>query len=429
MLVKRRIDAFKHAKIYYGSRTDWRLLLVGTQGSALYSHDTGPDTPIGVFPTWDASCETLELLEEMMQHPIGDDADACNDPNIAIDERPVAGQDHYVIVTEMPMLRTGPGRALGRKLKELQEDYPECKLFIHGVYSWQFCFGMGFGAADVDPRTNAGKGKVTLPSGKEMIAEKTVSVPQWVTMLGMKPIDLTREPRNRCIYNIKSAIWAGQHFRENIAFKTTGTAPVNPDSPSHTPATVAQNKPWSVPAAHAKPGDKIRCDTCTLQNSCKYYRIGSVCSVPGSEPAKLAHHFGTRDADAIIDGLGVLVQLGTRRLERGLADEETYGELDPEVTKIINQLFTQGKDLAKLIDPSLRAGPQVQVNVGQGQPAGLQATTPNQVLGGIVRALEARGIRREDITPDMVGNFLAEMSGAGNAPRQIEATVISQESA
>jgi hypothetical protein len=426
MLIKRRIDPWKHAQLYYAARKDWRILLVGDQGSALYDEPNGPKTPIAVFPTWDASAESLELLEEMMQFPIGDDADACNDPNVEIDERPVAGQPHYVVVHNLPAQRSGPARALVRKLKEMQEDYPECVLMLHGLYSWQTCFGMGFGAADVDPRTNAGKGKVTLPSGKEMIAEKTVATPQWVTMLGMKPVDLTREPRNRCIYNIKSAIWAAENFRDNIAFKTVGTAPVNPSAPVHVAATAPS--PWSSQGGHAgKPGDKIRCDTCSLQNQCKYFRSGSVCSVPGSEPAKLANHFGTRDADQIIDGLGVLMQLGTRRLERGLGDEELYGELDPEVTKIINQLFNQGKDLAKLLDPTLRGGPQVQVNVGQqgAVNAALQAATPNQVVGSIVRELESRGIPRDKITPAMVGNLLAEMTGGSAAPKAIEAEVIS----
>jgi hypothetical protein len=240
----------------------------------------------------------------------------------------------------------------------------------------------------------------------------------------MKPVDLTREPRNRCIYNIKSAVWAGEHFLENIAFKSAGSAAVNPNAVSHTPATVTQ--PWSVPAAHAQPGDKIRCDTCSLQNSCKYFRSGSVCSVPGSEPVKLANQFGTRDADQILDGLGTLMQLGTRRLERGLADEEVYGELDPEVTKIINQLFSQGKDLAKLLNPSLRGGPNVQVNVGTNgaNAAALAAATPNQMIGSIVREMEARGIPRDQITPQHIANFLAEMTGAGNAPKAIEGEIL-----
>lgn len=427
LLVKRRIDPLKHTQSYFPNK-QWRFLLVGEQGTAEYTSESD-GKPVAVFPTWDASVDQLELLEEMMQYPIGDDADACNDPTLADDVRPVAGQEHRVVVINIPPLDRIPGRALSRKLKELQEEYPACKLHIHGVYSWRVCFGMGFGAADVDPRTNAGKGKVTLPSGKEMIAEKTVSVPQWVTLLGMNPVDLTREPRNRCIYNIKSAAWAAEHFMENIAFASRATsATPAPDTESKkvAPVQTKHKDAWSAPVV-PQPSDKINCDSCSLQDSCKYYRQGSVCSVPGSEPASLAKHFKTRDVDTIIDGMGTILALQANRLDRGVADENLYGELDPEVTKIANQIFSNASKLAKMVDPQRFAGPSVQVNVSQGGSAAIQAATPNQMIGSIVRELELRGIPRDQITPEMVANLVAEMGGASQAPAAIEGTVISRD--
>lgn len=426
LAVKRRIDPLKHAEVYFAGR-DWRILLVGEQGTAEYTNDSST-SPVGVYPTWDAATEQLELLEEMMVYPIGDDADACNDPNLADDERPVANQEHRVVVINIPDGRTMSGRALIRKLKELQDDHQECKLHIHGLYSWRISFGMGFGATDVDPRTNAGKGKVTLPSGKEMIAEKTVTVPQWVTLLGMNPIDLTKEPRNRCIYNIKSALWASQNYMDNIAFasrQSAGSPAPDTTSKVAAPIETKDKKPFTIPLV-AKPTDKINCDSCSLQNNCKYYRQGSVCSVPGSEPAELAKHFQTRDVDQIIDGMGTLLALQARRLDRGVSDENLYGELDPEVTKIANQLFTNAAKLAKVVDPQRFAGPSVQVNVNNGNAAAIQAATPNQALGSIVRELELRGIPRSEITPAMIGNLLAEMGGANHAPQIIESHVLAQ---
>lgn len=421
-LQKSRIDAYKHAEMYFGQeKTDWRLLLVGEQGTAEYRHGD-PVNPVGVYPTWDATSEPLELLEEMMQFPIGDDADACNDPGLELDVKPVAGQEHRVVVTNLPNMSTGPGKALGRKLKELQEDYPDCILHLHGSYGWRLCFGMGIRSVDIDPRTNAGKGKVILPNGKEMIAEKSILTPQWVEMLGMTVIQISREPRMRCIYNIKSAMWAGEHYMENVAFQSRGSNTPDITSPKPPLPVVANGNYKSHPNLPAQPSDKIQCDTCTLANSCKYYRQGSVCSVPGSEPASLARYFGTRDSDTIVAGLAELQALSARRLEKGVRDEELFGELDPEVTKIINQLFTNGEKLAKLVDPTLRNGPQVQVNVGGA--VGATAQTPNQLMGGIIRELEARGVPRSQITPEMVSNFIAEMGGAGNAPQAIEGTVI-----
>lgn len=425
MLLKRRLDAYKHAETYYASKRDWRLLLIGNQGTAELRYGRNIDNPVAVYPTWNGSEEPIELLEEMMAHPLGEDVTACNDFSVEVDERPVYGQEHRVVVANMPNMSNGMGRRLILKLKELQEDYPECILHIHGSYGWRIMFGMGFRSADVDPRTNAGKGKVSLPNGKEVIAERAVQVPQWITMLGMKPVDIIREPRNRCIYNIKSALWAGEFYMQNLAFKSAGTSTVDPDAPKHKPETSSFGY-LSKPNLPVLATDKIQCDTCTLANHCKYYRQGAVCSVPGSEPASIAKKFGTRDADTIIDGLAQLQALGARRLEKGVREEEAYGELDPEVTKIISQLFMQGEKLAKLVDPVRFKGPSVQVNVGgPAAHAAIQAATPNQVIGAIVRELESRGIPRDEITPDMVTNLLKEMSGENQAPKAIEGVVLS----
>jgi hypothetical protein len=423
MLVKRRIDGIKHAEAYFAGQP-WRIMLIGEQGTAEYTWASNRK-PVGIYPTWDASTEELPILEEMMEYPVGEDSRVCDDLELAEDERPIFGQEHRVVVINLPRMDSMPGRSLIRKLKEMQEDYPECILHIHGLYSWRVNFGMGFVSADVDPRTNAGKGKVTLPSGREMIAEQTVKVPQWVNLLGMKPVDLTREPRNRCIYNIKSAEWAAEHFRENLPFASRSTSQVvDTMAVNHEPVTTKRKVPFSVPVV-PKPTDKINCDSCSLQDNCKFYRQGSVCSVPGSEPASLAKQFGTRDADMILDGLGTLLKLQANRLERGVSDENMYGELDPEVTKIANQLFQNGSKLATLLNPALKGGPKVQVNVGTTGAAAISASTPNQVLGSIVRELETRGIPRAQITPDMVGNLLAEMTQG--APKAIETRVVQGE--
>jgi hypothetical protein len=428
LLQKRRIDPIKHADTYFAGR-EWRIMLIGQQGSAEYRSGQGAD-PVAVYPTWDAKEDPLELLEEMLAYPVGEIKEVTEDKSIEIDARPVFGQEHRVVVINLPSMSQMGGKRLVRELVTLQDEYPEAVLQIHGLYSWRINFGMGFRAVDVDPRTNAGKGKVTLPSGKEVVAERTVSMSQWVTMLGMNPVDLTREPRNRCIYNIKSALWAADNFMENIIFAAQGQRHQTyvPDTTSKTasPVVSKRGKPFSRPSIKFMPNDKINCDTCSVQNSCKFYRQGSVCSVPGSEPAELAKYFKTRDADMIIDGLGTLMSLQARRLDQGVRDENMYGELDPEVTKIANQLFTNGAKLAKLVDPQRFASANVQVNVG-GTAAAQQVSTPNQIMGSIVRELEARGIPRSEITPDMVQGLLAEMAGGGRAPAAIEGEVLGRD--
>lgn len=419
LLVKKSIDPMRHVELYFGTGKDFRILMVGEQGTAELRPGYRPSEPFAVYPTWDAGADSFDILEEMVAYPVGDDPDCYNNEKIDKDVRPVMGQEHRVVLTNLPNMATGPGKNLIRKLNELQEEYPACIIHLHGLYSYRVMFGLSFQSVDVDPRSSAGSGKVYLPNGKEVIAERAVGSPQWLSLLGFTVGEL-RVGRNRCLYNIKSAKWASENYKESIKFKSKGEVAVSPDSPSPGIPTTAH--PITLPIT-AGPGDKQLCNTCSLQDHCKYYREGAVCSIPGSEPAPLARLFKSRDSDTIIDGLGTVLALQTRRLERGVTDEELMGELDPEVSKIANQIFSNGAKLAKLLNPSLGGGARVQVNVGAGAVA---ASTPNQVMGAIVRELESRGIAREDITPDMVQNLLIEMGqkDAGGTHAAIESTVV-----
>lgn len=423
LLVKRGIDPYMHAKLYFGqANITWQSLLVGDQGTIHIDIDHKQDNPRGVYPTW-VYGEDFELLEEMIAQPAGEDPNCYGDMSVPAHERPVKGQQHRVIITDLPPVNQGPGRAIVRKIKELQEEYPTCIIHLHGVYSYRVAFGMGFASADMDARTKASKGNVVLPNGKEMIAEKTIGCPQWVTMLGMRPVDL-KEPRNRCIYNIRSSLWAGENWDSNLKFRSTPSA-VPVDTTSVAPAPQVTASHMSLPI-QPRPGDRQVCDTCSLQNSCKYFRDGAVCSVPGTEAAGLAKQLGSRNADTIVDALGTLLSTNAKRLERGLADEQEYGEINGEVTKITNQLFNQGVQLAKLIDPNLRGGAKVQVNVnGNGS---VQVGTPNQVMAALIRQFEGMGIPRDQITPEMVTGALTQMSSGTEPQKAIEGVVLASRS-
>ncbi len=152
-----------------------------------------------------------------------------------------------------------------------------------------------------------------------------------------------------------------------------------------------------------------------------------MCSVPGAEPTELSRYFKTRDSGMIIDGLGTLMAAQTKRLERGLTDEEDFGELDPEVTKIMNQLFDQGVKLAKLVDPNLRGGPKVSVHVGAGGGATIEGSNPRQFLAAAVRELELQGFKRAEITPKMIEGMMSGMADPGRAHQAIEGTVVHAE--
>lgn len=423
LLVKKRLDAVKHASLYFGQTFDYRVLLVGEQGTAELRRGDTLMSPSAVYPTW-VYGEDAALLEEILQRPPGEDARACLDTTVPPDERPVWQQEHRVVIVEFPPANTGPGRRFMRYLKELQEEYPQSIIHAHGLYAWRPAFGMGLGAADIEPRAAAAKGKVHLPSGKEVPYEHAQHHAKWVTSLGFKPIDLTI-PRVRCMYNIKSALWAGKHYDElyNFRINRDGSPPdaLTSDA-AFKPKPLAN--PNYVPAEFRKAaeGDRYLCDVCSLQNNCKYFRSGAVCSVPGAEPTELARFFNSRNADLIIDGLGTLVAANTHRLERGLKYEEIDGDLSPEVSKMMGQVFDQGVKLAKLIDPSLAGGAKVQVNVNGA--ASVSTTNPRQLIASAVRELESRGINREDITPEMIQGLLTGMNDESAKARAIEGTVV-----
>jgi hypothetical protein len=412
-LVGHSIEPRLFLNLYYGTYP-WRALIVDPHlGSPLvdWTHDF--DNPLAVFPTW-AYGDDWSLLEEMMEHDPGQDDSVVNDLSIPPSQRPVAGQEHRVVITDCPSGSTGVGRKFFRSLRELTEEYPEVKLHVHGLYSFRLMFGLGFPSVDIDPRPLAKKGKVMMPTGRELLYEAAAEQPHWVALMGFYTYDL-KIPRNRCIFNIKSALWASEHFQENVKFKHKGFEHVDPDDPMH---TIRQNKVIITKRRQVQEGDKFLCETCSLQTACKYFREGAVCSVPDSEPAELATFFNTRDSDTIIQGLGVLIASQTRRLERGMTaeTEDDDGKLDPEVTKLANNIFNQGHKLAKLINPALTPKPNLNLKFASQT---INVSNPAELMAAIIGELESRGVKRENITQEMVMSLLQP---APELPAVIEAT-------
>lgn len=417
-LVKSKIDPIKHAELYFGTTFDWRVLAIGIQGTAEYRPGDSWFEPTAVYPTWEYGMDMM-LLEDLMANPVGEVREACEDKKVPGDERPVFGQEHRVVITNFPQTQTGPGRQFVQALKTLQEDYPDCILHLHGLYSQRVMYGMGFRSVDVDPRTSASKGKVDLPMGKQLSIEAAVANNlKIITMLGFKPVDL-KVPAQRCIFNIKSALWAADNFGKLYAFRTRSDGREVDTTTPDTDYVPPQTKGTGI-VSKAKEGDKFHCDTCSLADECKHYRDGAVCSLKNAEPRTLSSYFKTRDAETIVEGLSVVVQANARRLERGMATEAAIGDLDKETTKLMGQVFDQGTKLAKLIDPNLRGGTRVQVNVGAGAQAAVVGTVdPKQVVAQAVRELEARGFTRDQMTPEMI----AQIVGAGQNPEQMRRSI------
>jgi hypothetical protein len=432
-LTKKRIDPIRHAELYFAGQP-YRVMIVGNeeQGAAEYVNGCDKDHPIGVYPVVSMmGSNPISTLEELASNPSGENEEACKDPDIPTDERPVLGQSHMIVVTDFADLNTGRGRTMVRTVRDVQMDFPDCVIHLHGLYSWHVLFGMGFQSVDYEARTTAQKGKVILPVGREMKYEHTVLVPQWITLLGFKPSEL-KDPKPRCVYNIKSCLWAADNFTEDLNRKfkrdsSTGPGDVDTDSPDADFRPVTTSRAYS-PTLPVLPTDKVRCDSCSLADSCKQYREGSVCTLDRNNKT-LAQMFQTRDSDTVLTGLAGILGKQAERAERALEDEETFGEMSPEVTAMLSALFKNGVTYAKLIDPALRAGPKVNVNVAGGSVSvGSEKATPQQIMKDVFAAIEATGIRREEITPSMVRRMMEQMYGpmpealpVASEPRTIEA--------
>ena len=420
-LVKVKIDPNTFGDLYFGAGATWEALVIGEQGAAHIDQSHTMKAPRAVYPVWEYGDDFGEL-EELMAENIGQDKDACSDMSVPPDERPVFGQRHMVVISGLPPSNTGPGRRVIAQIKELHEDYYDTLIHIHNMYSFRVLFGLEFGSADFDPRTDAKGGNVIIPPGKKLSPSALVANPQWARMLGFNPVDLDI-PRNRCIFNIKSAVWAAENWHTQIAPKTRGVHEPDTTTPAaaYFPPTVGTHV---ISARVGLPTDKVICDECSLAVDCSYYRSGAVCSIPKTDTASIARHFGTRDADTILDGLQAIVERNAKRLDKSLHDEEVMGDINPDTTKMTGLVFDQGMKLAKLLDPRLRGGPSVQVNVGSGGQAEISvgADGPRKLVASAIRELEAQGFKREDITPEMVDGIIRRLLPA--EPRAIPGEVV-----
>lgn len=432
-LFKKRIDPVRHADLYFAG-FPFRIWDIGNeeQGCAEYVPGCTRDTPSAVYPVISMMGENaIASLEELAANPSGENEEQCLNLDVPREERPVMGQDHIIIVTDLPDMGTGRGRSLIRTIRDVQADYPEATFHIHGLYGFQTMFGLGFKSVDYEPRSGAQKGKIILPVGREVKYEAAAIMPQWISLLGFKPSELS-VPQARCIYNIKSTLWSADNFTESMARKfrrdpKAGPTVVDTTSPdsSFVPATTKSPLPSGMKILD---GDKINCDTCSLSDACKVYRAGAVCSLTGDGKG-LAAMFQTRDSGVVIDGLSKILSKQAERTERAMEDEDEFQETSPEVTKMLDGLFKNGIQFAKLIDPSLRAGPKVAVNIGGAGAitVGSERPTPQAIMKDVFAALEAQGFRREEITPDMIKTMMGQMYGpmpelpSAHDPRVIEA--------
>lgn len=408
-LAKNHINVEKYMTTKFVGRP-WRAIVINENEASLIDHEhPSMDKPLAVWPVWRRGKNTISELEEWAANPVGQNPKLYNNADIPKRIRPVKNQPERII-----FVPGHAGEVYGKNLaiaaSEIAEEYPDVWVHCHDTESMPMVFGLKFSAGDFFVRMNTSGGSIFLPNGKKARWDTSQDWLEWIRLMGFYPRQL-EIPRNRSLYSIRSLQWAGENFKENVKFRTRGFDDFDLDQPLKVRRQT--KKPKGTIFLHRnKPidTDMLACNTCSRQMECKYYREGSVCSVPGSDGAELGEMFKSRDADVIVNALGLLLDKSARRVASALEDEEANGTLSKEATNAINGLFDRGERLAKLLDPMLGVPDKnnaptnnfLQVNMG----------TPAQLAGAIIAELEGRGVPRSAITPEMVQNLMSEHGDA-----------------
>ena len=412
------LDPFTYMSMQFGYKGQWRYMVV--YGLERYVELWGNDRNLlGVFPLWDAVEDDPELLIEYLE-----DAEFL--------KRTVAGQEHRVVITSLGVQQRWDQIY---ELSQLQKKHPEVKFHIYNTYSFKLLFGMGFYSGDFHPKDAAGMGQIILPSGRSMRQNMGASFQDgklWIEPLGFDPQELETSRQQRVKYNIVSASWAAKYFStlDSISAKKTRFVPID----NALATTIIKTKtPLTKTGLAIQEGDKKACDFCSLWASCRYYREGSVCTMPDSDYKEIAEALGTRDAYSIGTGISKLLKVNVERIEearileasraKAIGDslkkeEDTSGKkkpmgpIDPELTKLIDSTIKQGIALANLYKvPNEKGRVIIQVTGGVDSSAGAISMPPvaaRELAAKAVQEIEASGVPLEEITEDHVNQWLAE---------------------
>jgi hypothetical protein len=408
----------------------WRAILVEAdygdkkvaQVAVEYTSEAWFEKPVGVYPIWSASRHELEDLIVACEgfdpgRPIGRFFGDALDMEVQED------QDRRVLVKNPPV-HNEPWNDYFLAVSRIKRKYPDVTFHIHGGKNLSRTLGTGVDAFDHPVRTRwvDGLPKILLPNGREIkwTDEYKQETKLWANFIGTKvswvfgSTDLEVTARRAYEFSLRSIKWACGNY-EKVWTPGTGGLATDEGFDHEVP-----DQEWEpiqdlvTMPKHIKRErfDMWLCDVCSLAVSCPYSRPGAVCIVDEAETVELAKKFRSRRSSDIIDGLGSLLDANIKRLNRGMGRElENEGQIDPNVTKLVESIFDRGVQLAKMVDPlmaaQMHAGAKVAVGiVTPGGATRVQAGTPQELMAGVAKMLEAEGISIEQATPDDVERVL-----------------------
>ena len=416
----------------------WELLVEDEDFVALYKSSSTEDgnEPEALWPIFNAKKLDLEDLIAYCKYPWGEREDLFGENDWGANElHPVPGQPHVVWV------RNTIGASWLSILEQLQEEY-KVKFGLAQTIAFSAAFGGLFDYAAIDHNAITTKKHALLPSGKRIkdIRAELPRVASVVRSMGFDYKSVMEDFEQLRLFNIASTqraalTWKADGDAKRVKDKTFKVEPEAPRA-----VAVKQNMRTRPPANMLQKSGKfdgILCNTCSLWRSCPQYREGEVCAVPGSDGRRLAKMFGSRDPSKIIDALG---EWNTKMAERALdaLDDEMPTEdkaLDATVTTALNQVFANGVKLAKLVDPTLNGGVQLNIGAQANGRAAVQAAAmrvqkgeanERELAATVIAELEADGHARADITEQMVRDKMREYMTREGQP-ELEAEVIEDE--
>ncbi|ANA85873.1 hypothetical protein SEA_EXIGUO_9 [Gordonia phage Exiguo] len=405
----------------------WRCYIVNEDCATLIDSTCGPEQTLGSWAVWDAQKHDLGELKELMEvpwkdRPISEHADWYEIPHPA--------QQHRVFIKNMI---SGKQDELWKKrrqrLTKIQRLYPECEMFIKPKhFGMGLAFGAGFSASCLDPYQFRWieRGKIVLPNGRNVHLERVDEFAREIEHLGFDPYEVRYDQDVGLLYCIAAIRYAAHHwddptgpfYRKNNYLD--GPDFKNPDMYAQMPSYDRVVRPLDK----IKPTDQILCDSCSLWRLCPAYRAEEVCGLPSSETSRLAKLALSRNADDVVEMLASVLSKQAERAENAIDEEEATGKANPQVDKMLNNVFKNGTTLAKLRNPAL-GRPAVQVNIGAAaqQAQAVEAADPRALAMTVITDLEQRGVPREEITQEMIEAHMQEHY----APKQIESSVVDAE--
>lgn len=328
-----------------------------------------------------------------------------------------------------------------REMWEIVQKYGDpglkkCKFIIYGYFQLQPNMCMGMSGSGMSPAMADGFGSIRDPAGK--LTGFAGNTPYFAQTLGISQ----ELAESRLVVQLRAQQLMPEYlknFYENIGRVSDGETYIG-RSMKEVDELIGRNywistvnKEYVLKRPHANVwatiGDEKLCNSCSVAFSCRYYRRGAVCALPGSEGRSLASLFGSRNSNDVIDGIGKILQFQADRFEKAIQAEDDAAKKaedegkppplpSPELTKLGTEIQKNAKQYALLINPSLMK-PQVNINIKGGQTEIEQPEVTPQIMAQAARELEALGHNRGEITPSMLYAHISRKE-----PQAIESPVV-----